>query len=756
MPSPSPLLPLAMLLHAPLAHAQAQHAVEVVVKEKGSGIPVSCLVEVDGEPMQTDDRGRLTLLLDEGRYDVKVVSYEHALWEGSLIVPIDSRRWEIFLLPQDADNVVTVVTQKDHPEPSHQVFSTEELMSVPGTFGDPLRAIQSLPGVARGSLTDANPVVRGSEGYMTGVWIDGMPVPFLFHWFLGRSVLNPTLLDEFHFLPGGLPAEYGLVSQGVLDARILRRVESPGFHGRASVDLMDGSISGRFQQGDWHTFVAGRYSWLGGIVWAATSAFSLGEFFLNPGYWDYTARTVGDLGDHEISITALGGGDDLRVGGEGTELSEFEEALPYDPRILMQRQFHRLQADWRYKAGWGRTQTAVSGGYTQELSLLNGLGFGVDGPQFGQISGFNLQMRHTATFRMNEAWTLHEGLDFTLDTVKSENYAELDTNGEPVTDHDVMSLVSPYVESRAAYPWGAVHIGLRGTWHHYQGGNHLVPEPRATVRWNVAEGASMNAFLGGYSQRPQAFQLSAAMGNPDLQPIRTWQTGVGGKVQLQPHLTLEGTAWATWFQNLTLRQEKLVVENRQAGEIDGGSSTGDPYAYGYLAPSYVDGDGMAVGGDFMLRLSPTPKWYGWISLTLQKAWRFEDDGWYPSDHDQPFGLNVVTAYQPGKGWQLSSRLQLTSGQPFTPRVGAYNYVPDAWQGIPQAINGARYPTFFQWDLRAEKTWLKDRQSITLYLDVMNVTAARNPIALFYDADFEEQITYVWLPVIPNLGVEVTY
>ena len=72
------------------------------------------------------------------------------------------------------------------------------------------------------------------------------------------------------------------------------------------------------------------------------------------------------------------------------------------------------------------------------------------------------------------------------------------------------------------------------------------------------------------------------------------------------------------------------------------------------------------------------------------------------------------------------------------------------------INGARSPTYKQLDLRVEKTWGVRARDIKLYLDVFNVTNRRNPLLPGYSHSYTEFVTIAWIPIVPSLGLEVSF
>ncbi len=95
----------------------------------------------------------------------------------------------------------------------------EELTTVPGTFGEPTRVVASLPGVARTPFGLGFFVVRGASFENTGFFIDGFPVPVLYHFGAGPSVIASRLVGQLDFYPGGYPVAYGRFSAGLISVR---------------------------------------------------------------------------------------------------------------------------------------------------------------------------------------------------------------------------------------------------------------------------------------------------------------------------------------------------------------------------------------------------------------------------------------------------------------------------------------------------------------------------------------------------------
>ena len=122
----------------------------------------------------------------------------------------------------------------------------------------------------------------------------------------------------------------------------------------------------------------------------------------------------------------------------------------------------------------------------------------------------------------------------------------------------------------------------------------------------------------------------------------------------------------------------------------------------------------------------------------------------------PISFTAVGAYELGKDWEVSARVQTTSGQPFTPFYGVYVPREQYFTATRGDLNSERYPAFFRLDVRAQKVWSRKWVDWMLYLDVYNATSRANPFIATYNYDYSELVEIASLPIIPTLGLEATY
>src|SRR5262249_31617244 len=138
----------------------------------------------------------------------------------------------------------TVVGEREKLEVTRRNLERRELTTVPGTFGDPLRVLQNLPGLARSPWASGLLLIRGSNPNDSGVFRHGDRLPPPYPFLGGPSILNPEFLDSIDLYPGGFPARFGRFSGGIIEVNP-RPTASDGFHGSAKIDLLDTGVYAR-------------------------------------------------------------------------------------------------------------------------------------------------------------------------------------------------------------------------------------------------------------------------------------------------------------------------------------------------------------------------------------------------------------------------------------------------------------------------------------------------------------------------------
>jgi outer membrane receptor protein involved in Fe transport len=136
-------------------------------------------------------------------------------------------------------------------------------------------------------------------------------------------------------------------------------------------------------------------------------------------------------------------------------------------------------------------------------------------------------------------------------------------------------------------------------------------------------------------------------------------------------------------------------------------------------------------------------------------------GWQPYGLDQPLRLNLVLATTAFR-WNVGVRLTAVSGNPA-------NLVPEGTilgdSGEEPSPVLTRLPTFWQVDLRVDRTWKHPWGNVTMFFDIQNITNHRNVEVRESRLDYtdptnlDSPLVYRYsdtlgLPIVPYIGVEL--
>ena len=198
----------------------------------------------------------------------------------------------------------------------------EEAREIPGGFGDPARFVEAMPGVVPTTSGLQAFYVRGAPPESTGYFIDGVPVPALYHIGFGPSVVHPGIVDRVELFSGAAPSYYGRA----IGATIAADTTEPAkrFHGEANLRLLDVSAMAEapFADGRGSAEVSGRLRLPRDLL----PLFAPGVGLT---YWDYQARATWKLSDHDrIGVFVFGSNDQL------TQAQTNDAGAPYTAQLV--------------------------------------------------------------------------------------------------------------------------------------------------------------------------------------------------------------------------------------------------------------------------------------------------------------------------------------------------------------------------------------------------------------------------------------
>lgn len=651
--------------------------------------------------------------------------------------------------PEPTEDVAGEATIRARRQPGAATVMTlrgEELTTVPGTLGEPTRVVATMPGVARTPFGLGFFVVRGASFENTGFFIDGFPVPLLYHFGAGPAVISSRLVGQLDFYPGGYPLQYGRFSAGVISLDTRPPPTDRPFL-EFSVDVLKASAMAvvPFDHGRGSIAIAARRSYYELIAPLIVDG-------VNLSYTDYQVRADYRFSSRSrVSLFWFGSQDALdrtAATGSGQTVAEQQSSISYV--------FHRLIAKYEH-------------GLPNQMQLSLSTMLGVDDTRFTNIepgqqtqsfqsTGFILGERATLRVPTGRHATTSFGLDVLTISFDADLRVPLDDNigavPPPASDPMVLAFrprltelsVSPWIEEQLRYGPVELTAGLRLDRLEYAAVKTWTYDPRAVLRVRAGDRVTVVGATGFFHQAPPFFQLVPQVRNPDIVPQRSLQSSVGVELNLPWNLEARVTGYLNEMYNLQRSTSGVATQG------------------GTLQRSNVvdDGQGRAFGLEVMLRRRLDHGVYGWVSYTLSRSERRQEINgavvWTPFAFDQTHVLNLALSWDINTRWRVGARFQLATGSPRRRVTGSYfDADTDSFRPVllPRQVDDSdteRLPTYHQLDVRVDYRFRWGPLRMSAYLDVINAYFAQNTENWVYQYDYARRVPFPGLPILPALGL----
>jgi hypothetical protein len=617
----------------------------------------------------------------------------------------------------------------------------DEVRTMPGAGGDPLRAVEALPGVARAPGLDGQLVVRGSAPNDTLVLVDGVWVPVAYHFGGVSSVVPGDVLERVEYRPGNFGPEYGRVLGGVVELGVRSpRRDRPG--ALAQVDVLDGRVSVEGPLGRrTRALLAGRRSWVD--AWAGPVLRGAGVGVTRaPVYYDWQALLEHDVTPSTTARLLFFGSDDrLALVVRAPDARD-----PSGGALAAGTAFTRLQARaetrlgdgarWTNMLAWGTHRERFAGGTDRaDVSLVIA--------QARSDLRAPLARGVAASAGLDLLWA-HYDVTFQLPTGAFGDNEEDEPGRSPLFGKPRRLARGGGSSARpAAYaalelaPGAGLKLmpGVRADWS--QDTARWTVDPRFAARWLLRPGPDPTTLKGG---------LGAYHQSPLNEALKPWgRRPVGHPRALHASLGVEqafGDRASVSVEGYYKDLEALFVTRP------------DPAAP--LGVRFVNGgEGRAFGLETLVRWNDGGRLSGWLSYALARSERREGPGdpYRLFQYDQPHVFGALASADLGRDWRLGARWRFVSGPLFTPYAGgAVDLDAGAYEPAAGAPFSERAAPFHRLDVRLEKAWAAGPARVTAYLDVQNAYNRRNPEGAVYSYDYARREPARGLPLLPVLGL----
>jgi hypothetical protein len=644
----------------------------------------------------------------------------------------------------------TVTGRADRRDDSRRTLKASQVKTLPGAGGDPLKAIQNLPGVNRPAPFSSQVIIQGAAPRDTRYLINGHEVPIIFHFGGLSSVVLPDALDRVDYLTAGYGPEYGRALGGLVGVWT-RSPRTDRVHGMAFVDLINAGGYVEGPAGEKGRFLIGaRQSYIGAILGAVAGDNDAFNFTLAPTFGDVVGIYERPLTDRdEFKIVTVGSSDNLSfvlkqpVGTDPSLRGNFNTTTRFFRIIPELQHTHSSRTRSRWSLGIGRDWIKFN---TSENNF--------------KIFTWSLTTRGEVEREMSDRWTAHWGFD------NAYTWARVDILlrdvffdggvGNPFSSGELRNAGVDNKQVRIGAYWRnevrmtpywtlLPSVRLETIRSNSNNVREVFPLARLASRYALSDSLTLRAATGRYVQAPQPQEIDPTFGNPDVRSPTSWHGSLGFEKDFRQGSSTgwrwSGGAFYRDFNSLVVPSATAVVRNGQTVPENFNNA----------------GEGRAYGVENLLQMDFAP-WTGWLSYTAARSTRRQPGQIeYPFQFDQTHLLTAIAAVDLPRNWRISSRIRYATGNPTTPIVGAtYDADNDVYFPNRGGFYSERLQPFLQLDMRFDKKWIYKTWILSGYLDIQNVTNRKNLEAVQYSYNFQQRDVVGGLPIIPTLGVQAEF
>ncbi len=650
---------------------------------------------------------------------------------------------------------IVVYGKAEEKEVSRRLLTLREIKKIPGLGGDAVKVVQAMPGVGRPSIASGEVVVRGAPTWDSRFYLDGVPIPLLYHYGGLKSTYPSDALESIHFLPGGFGVRYGGGIAGTIELKG-KRAATDRWHGILDISDIDASflVEGPLTK-KISLLASARRSFIGDIAELITKKFDdYFPFTMSTFYWDYLLRADFNFSkNNQLFVTFFGNRDSLALivpdMDEGSD--EISEARD---RFGMNITSNMAMAGWDLKIK-DKISNSARYSITDVYSAANPFGFFKS-----RNDGLAHYIRDQLTIKFNDRLTLVTGFDIDLSIVnvdltiqdgtgkieksKDKDWLFGETGGYLNLEwkpHKKLLLI-PGI--RYDYYSELIHDGsiIPEFWNYSNFDNSRGysgdPSLRLSGRYQLNDDHTVMAAIGNYNQTPKPIgqAIHKVWGNPLLATTKAAHFVAGHEWRITDVINSDVQFY---FNN-----QWDIPEFPNSQDID---LTGEKQVL-----MYDRGRGRMYGMEIMLRHLQTERFFGWIAYTLSRTQRYDRNAhkWLLYDEDQTNHLQVLGSWHLRRQWDLGFRLRYVTGKPVTPVVGA-KYKEEYAYYSPKTgeRNSKRMNPFFQLDIRVDKKIIYKNWIYSFYLDLQNLSWLfyKSPEFEMYNYNYSDKMKISMFPML---------
>lgn len=591
----------------------------------------------------------------------------------------------------------------------------EEIKRMPGTFGEALRALETLPGVIPniGFGGGANGIiVRGANPNANTYLYDDLPILYPFHLDGLTSVIHNDLIKSIDLYSGAYPANFNNATGGIIEIETVDSVQKTKGAFQVSLWNTTAYAATPTSGGKGYLAIAGKLGYLDKTL-GATGL--LPEGIRLPRYNDSQIKYVHNFTpEHQIAFYNLTAQDNFAI--------DVPNKPSNDPTSS------QLALLSGAKASFGQSFRTTALRYTwipgdkfqNRFTLINFDPIGEYNVGVGSIQGKQYQRGAYVGVRQDAYWTATRFLkvdfgtevrrfsfrdygtevalrDPTNPSPNPYNSANPDFVGRPISIQGNSPYYNAYTTLHFKFGNFLFEPGARYDYVQVTGNGALTPRATASYTFpEIGKGMTLYGSGGDVSRFPLTTNFNSETGNPDLRFERARKLSVGIDQKIDQVWQVKAEVFKNEFKDTII--DDPYVSTPVGLNPDKAQWLRQPIVANRPLNYSNRATGWSHGYELLIRKNARPgtrDWFGWISYTWSQSFQnsnlyqvYEGDttqvggierkilaAYFPNSVEQlaPWDrthvANVIYGWRVNEGYQIGARWSYLTSVPSRPIIG---------------------------------------------------------------------------------------
>jgi hypothetical protein len=761
---------------------KSQSFVEGYVFEVGTTLPLSNVKIESGtnKTFTTSTNGYYKFYLKNGAYNFRLssLSFDTLFYQVNIIdktslnfelKPISIQIGQVSVTETKAENKILSTTA------NVTVFTKKDLENVPRFLGqiDPIKAIQTLPGVGKGGEGNSGIYIRGGSAGQNLTLLNDAIIYNPSHLLGLFSVFNSAVVNEVKLYKSGVPATQVGRLASLIEINSSKKIaDSLKIEADLGVYYAAANITLPIKK-NWSINLGARKTFMNYTVWPLLSKLNLNSSFFNQANYDFydinfTSNAQLSTKDF-LYFSAFSGGDDFGFG-----------ITQFNINNNMKWQNTAASLNWKriIKSNLILNTTLTHSGYN--------FNFGMAQDQYSASISSNIKDYSFKTY-LSSYLNKHQikaGFQFSnhqfkpnTPYVKSSN-TELDFGTANIYHADESSVfLSDDINLNNKI---AVYAGTRLTYYRHKGPfnkiddndnstefaknktikSYVFVEPSLTFRYAFNTQTSLKLSYVRNVQPLHLISVTAVNFPADF-----WMPSLAGIAPEKGYQTSLG--YFKNFKNDTYQTYVDAFYKNMRGLVEFSGGIMNLLDNLKIEENIYTGTGNAYGVEFFVKKAKG-KLTGWVGYTLSKSTRnfadLNEGNSFPFKYDRRHDLTLVSNYQLDSKWNISSAFTYATGNAFTLPVSRFTIGGNIVNEYGP-FNGSRMPAYHRLDATVTyKMKKKNKMQSELSFSVYNLYNRQNPIYTFFLAKGDlnklkvtiQPQSVSLLPILPAINYKMIF